>query len=221
MKVENKDVNAVFIDVDRTLLSCESFRLFLLKRYFGSDFLKIWNLFISYFLSRIHFYDISKFKQKSLSIFIGINRLNLEILGYQFSQTWLLKNIRPGALKCLNQYKVKGIPIYLATASPIFYIKALANQLELAGFIATELEYDKNDRFTGKFIDGECSGIGKAKRIEIFSKNIGIDLKYSLFYSDSYEDLPLLTSVGLPIAVWPDNNLKEISIQRGWSIEYW
>ena len=77
---------AVFIDVDLTLLSCASFYVFLLKRYFGTDFLKIWNLVYSYMLRRTNRYDILKFKQQTLSIFKGMERSQLEMIGGQFSK---------------------------------------------------------------------------------------------------------------------------------------
>jgi phosphoserine phosphatase len=40
----------------------------------------------------------------------------------------------------------------------------------------------------------------------------------SFFYSDSLNDLPLLAKVTDPIAVDPDETLKERALEQGWMI---
>jgi phosphoserine phosphatase len=45
-----------------------------------------------------------------------------------------------------------------------------------------------------------------------------LDFSETTFYSDSINDLPLLESVEKPIAVNPDDRLREVSVLRGWEI---
>ena len=48
-----------------------------------------------------------------------------------------------------------------------------------------------------------------------------IDLDQSYAYADSHVDLPMLGSVGYPVAVSPDIGLMRAAKQRGWSIIDW
>ena len=49
----------------------------------------------------------------------------------------------------------------------------------------------------------------------------GIDLASSYFYSDSYNDLPMLERVGHAIAINPDARLARLAKQRGWPMMRW
>ena len=46
----------------------------------------------------------------------------------------------------------------------------------------------------------------------------GYDLHQCYAYSDSISDLPMLDSVGHPVAVNPDSRLNQIALERGWPI---
>ena len=48
-----------------------------------------------------------------------------------------------------------------------------------------------------------------------------IDLATSTFYSDTYNDLPMLARVGTPVAVNPDVRLWRHARAHGWRIEQW
>jgi len=48
-----------------------------------------------------------------------------------------------------------------------------------------------------------------------------VDLAASAFYSDSYNDLPMLSRVGTAVAVNPDARLRRHARERGWRIEQW
>jgi len=49
----------------------------------------------------------------------------------------------------------------------------------------------------------------------------GIDLSASFAYADSHVDLPMLRSVGNPVAVSPDIGLMRAAKESGWSIIDW
>ena len=53
---------------------------------------------------------------------------------------------------------------------------------------------------------------------EWMTKNSYKDFSGTTFYSDSINDLPLLSVVETPIAVNPDQKLREISIDNSWEI---
>ena len=209
------------MDVDLTLINCESFRIFILKKYLEAGLLKKSKLAWFYLLRRIGKISISRFKKQCFFILKGMKRSELEMLGARFSKNVLLKYVRPGAYITLKKHKSNGLPIYLVSASPQFYVKSLSNQLGLFGSFATEFKYNKEGKFTGDFDGSECIAEEKLLRLKYFCERMGIDLNSSVFYTDSYKDMPLLISVGVPIAVCPDKQLKKICKQKGWAIEYW
>jgi alcohol-forming fatty acyl-CoA reductase len=61
----------------------------------------------------------------------------------------------------------------------------------------------------------------KVPLAEAFAVAHDVDLAASTFYSDSYNDLPLLRRVGIPVAVNPDLRLWRHARQHGWRIEQW
>ena len=54
--------------------------------------------------------------------------------------------------------------------------------------------------------------------IRALAANEGLDLSQCWAYSDSANDLPMLTAVGHPVAVNPDVTLKRIARENGWPV---
>ena len=62
-------------------------------------------------------------------------------------------------------------------------------------------------------------GQGKLTKVEEWAAQNNIkDFKDAIFYSDSINDLPLLSEVGVPIAVNPDDQLRNLSIKNNWEV---
>ena len=56
---------------------------------------------------------------------------------------------------------------------------------------------------------------------EAFAAEHDVDLDCSAFYSDSFNDLPLMNRVGTAVAVNPDARLRRYARRRGWRTERW
>ena len=62
---------------------------------------------------------------------------------------------------------------------------------------------------------------GKISRVEAWLESMGLwwgSFERSWFYSDSLNDLPLLSQVSDPVAVDPDNTLRTHAEKAGWTI---
>ena len=66
-----------------------------------------------------------------------------------------------------------------------------------------------------------CFGHHKVALAERWADRHGIDLAASYFYSDSYNDLPMLERVGTAIAVNADARLRRHARRRGWATPRW
>ena len=72
---------------------------------------------------------------------------------------------------------------------------------------------------TGNILGVPAIGEGKLKKVKSWMNENGkVDFSETTFYSDSINDLPLLLEVEVPIAVNPDNMLREEAIKQGWKI---
>lgn len=76
----------------------------------------------------------------------------------------------------------------------------------------------KDGHYTGRSTGVPCYQEGKVTRLNDWLKQNNADLEGSYFYSDSKNDLPLLSLVENPIAVDPDEELRKHAQTQGWSI---
>jgi len=131
------------------------------------------------------------------------------------------QNIRtkiwPETAKLAKQHMEAGREVWIITAAPQEMGDEIAKRLGLTGALGTKLKHE-NDLLTGELDGKTLHGKEKAKAIKKLAKKKGFSLKRSFAYSDSHNDLPMLTLVGHPVAVNPDKLLKIYAKAAGWKI---
>lgn len=127
--------------------------------------------------------------------------------------------IAPAARHAIARHRAAGEVIALATGATQYAAEAVARGLGIEHTLCSRLEVE-GGRFTGK-LAAMCFGRHKVPLAEAFADRHDVDLARSTFYSDSYNDLPLLERVGTPVAVNPDLRLWRHARRRGWRIEQW
>lgn len=108
----------------------------------------------------------------------------------------------------------------IVTATNSFVTGPIARALEVEHLIATEPE-TANGEFTGRVAGVPCFREGKVERLRAWLAERSARLEsfaQSWFYSDSLNDLPLLSIVSHPVAVDPDATLRRHAEERSWSI---
>jgi HAD superfamily hydrolase (TIGR01490 family) len=107
----------------------------------------------------------------------------------------------------------------MITATNRFLTEPIARLLGIEHLIATEPQVS-GGRFTGDVDGTPCMRDGKITRLEdwLNSRSASLDQYESWFYSDSINDLPLLSCVTHPVAVDPDDRLERIARERGWRV---
>ena len=128
--------------------------------------------------------------------------------------------VAPAALVAIAHHRALGHKIVLATGSTVYAARPVAAGVAIDHVLATELEVDAAGSFTGK-PRALCFGRHKVTLVEEWAKREGIDLAKSYFYSDSYNDLPMLERVGTAIAVNPDARLRRHARKNGWQTQHW
>jgi HAD superfamily hydrolase (TIGR01490 family) len=123
----------------------------------------------------------------------------------------------------VDQRLAAGDLVAVVTATNSFITRPIAGLYGISHLVATEPE-TINGRFTGRATGEPCFRAGKLSRVKdwlaAMDRNLG-DFPESWFYSDSHNDLPLLSSVTHPVAVDPDPLLHEHASARGWPVTTW
>ena len=108
----------------------------------------------------------------------------------------------------------------IVTATNSFVTWPIAREFGIENLIATEPE-EVDGEFTGRVAGTPAFREGKVERLREWLKEH--DLKWEMFdeiwfYSDSLNDLPLLEIVSHPVAVDPDETLKEHALREDWLV---
>lgn len=117
----------------------------------------------------------------------------------------------------LAQHRAAGDKLVIITATNRFVTAPIAARLGVDTLLATECGM-QDGRYTGQITGVPCYQGGKVVRLGEWLQDTGYSLDDSYFYSDSRNDLPLLEQVTHPVAVDPDDTLRAIATERGWSV---
>src|SRR3954453_6919863 len=129
----------------------------------------------------------------------------------------LVTGVAPYAPSLLEDHRLAGRRLVLATTTPHDLVLPLAERLGFDHVVATRYA-EANGTYTGK-LAGECVGArGKVAAVRRWAAAEGVDLGASYAYSDSVYDVPLLQAVGRPHAVNPDPRLALVAAVRRWPV---
>ncbi len=148
-------------------------------------------------------------------------RQQLDSWHKQFMTEVIHPVMMPKALELLKKHKDAGDLIAIVTATNRFITQPIAKAFGVSNLIAAIPEETSDGSFTGKLIGIPTSGKGKIIHTEDWLASIGKkweDFEKSFFYSDSYNDLPLLSKVTDPVATNPDERLKSHAIANNWKL---
>lgn len=161
--------------------------------------------------------DIMEFLQFSLAPLAENKLEDLLTWRQQFIQSKILPIIPEASYELIRKHEQQGDTLMIITATNAFVTKPIADLLGIKTLIATEPEFADN-RYTGR-VHGEPSfQYGKVIRLNEWLEENNQSLSGSYFYSDSHNDIPLLVKVDHPIAVDPDETLRNHAIQNQWPI---
>jgi HAD superfamily hydrolase (TIGR01490 family) len=136
---------------------------------------------------------------------------------------WYRSHVEPeialAARVAVEKHRASGDIVVLATGSTQYAARPVARGVGIPHVLSSELEVEAGT-FTGRPA-ALCFGHHKVTLAEKWAGANGIDLAASTFYSDSYNDLPMLERVGTAVAVNPDARLRRHAKKRGWRVEQW
>jgi HAD superfamily hydrolase (TIGR01490 family) len=138
-------------------------------------------------------------------------------VGEEIFDEAMADRIWPGTRALAQLHLDQGQRVWLVTAAPIEIAEIIARRLGLTGALGTVSEHI-NGVYTGKLVGDMLHGPAKAEAVAALAQREGLDLERCAAYSDSYNDLPMLSLVGRPCAINPDPKLRAYARKEGWRI---
>jgi HAD superfamily hydrolase (TIGR01490 family) len=189
-------VKLALFDLDNTLLAGDSdfeWAQFLIEQgVLDREVYEARNeeFFAQYKAGTLDIYEFLDFQLKPLS---RHPRAVLEGWHREFMQRKILPIVRDSARELVDRHRTDLRAVITATNS--FVTAPIAREFGVEHLIATEPE-ERDGEFTGQVTDIPCFREGKVQRLEAWLESQGRSLdsfEQSWFYSDSLNDLPLLT----------------------------
>ena len=159
----------------------------------------------------------SKIAGRVLRLVAGRSQALIRSHAEEFARHHLRESLLPSTLAEIMAFQFRGIPVHIASASPQELVEAIAGELGVAGAIGTIAEV-RQGRYTGELASPIAHGMEKALRAQELLKSLGVHPHACWAFSDSINDLPLLASVGHPVAVNPDRTLRRLAEVNDWPV---
>ncbi len=160
---------------------------------------------------------VDQTRTNALAFIKGHQVSELEVLAAEIFDEAMAHRIWPGTRALAQQHLDRGQRVWLVTAAPVEIALIIARRLGLTGALGTVSEH-VDGVYTGRLVGDLLHGRVKAEAVEALAEREGLDLARCAAYSDSANDLPLLSLVGYPCAINPDGALREHALARGWRV---
>ncbi len=218
-----KPTRAAFFDVDNTLVRGST--LYFLGRgmyqrgYFTkADISRFVVANLRFRMTGTEKQDVINRFQKAATDFVGGHKVSdILALGEEIYDEYVSPKLWERTCEIALEHLARGEDVWLVTAAPQDMANIIAQRLGLTGAIGSKVVIE-NGIYTGE-LDGKLlHGSEKAVAITDLAKERSYDLQECYSYSDSHNDLPLLTAVGYPSAINPDAILRIKALAEGWPV---
>ncbi|TFW20675.1 HAD family hydrolase [Duganella callida] len=165
--------------------------------------------------------DPVEYLEFTLGTLAGFAPEKLAAMQAQYMEEVVAPAIRPAALALLKQHIDQGDLVAIVTATNHFVTAPIARALGVEHLIAAMPEVDADGRLTGRLIGTPTQGPGKIVHTRAWLEKMGKKLEdfgTVHFYSDSHNDLPLMSIVSHPVATNPNEKLKTHAAAQGWRL---
>lgn len=215
-----KQKNIVLFDMDNTLVMADTVQLW-------GEFLqeKGW-IDLDNQIARDQFHqdymagtlDLSANYRHEIITLKQIPLTHRHALRQEFFESRVKPKISLKGMQLIQEHKqAADTLVLLITATISFIAQPIAEYAQFDDLIATEEEIIDGE-FTGHVAGIASIGDGKVIRLQQWLQQRGIEPIHQTLYSDSFNDIPLLTQVDRPVVVDPDEILKHLAREKCWEV---
>lgn len=214
--------SAAFFDVDNTIMRGASI-FHLARGLYERKFFNVRDIArfawqqTSFVLLGENMEHVAEIQEKALSFVAGHSVAELTAIGEEVFDEFMADKIWPGTHALARMHIDAGQRVWLVTATPVEVAEVIARRLGLTGALGTVAE-SVDGIYTGRLVGEPMHGAAKVEAIKALATREGLDLSRCAAYSDSANDIPLLSLVGHPCAINPDATLRSHARENGWRI---
>lgn len=140
----------------------------------------------------------------------GFTRKQLQ----QCAELYYKREIQPHliipVIEELQKLQHEGYRIILVSGGYDLYLEYFAKDYGIEDIISTKIQFNSDEVCTGRMMGKDCLWDNKLTMLHQYmdDKHIEIDSGYSMAFSDSRSDMPLLMSVKQPVVVYRKDSSK-------------
>lgn len=223
---DHADVQAVLFDIDGTLTTGGPVWKALVQSSDVALLRKLWlygTAFPHYALSKASIADQAGFRDRWVRLMAwlmrGWPRTRVDAMCEEIVQTALVSNMRPDVVDVLDAHRAQGHPVVLVSTMFERIVSRFAEIVHADTGLGSQVAFD-GDVCAGRIIGETCSGVRKVAFAQRYLAEKWPDIAVSACaaYADSASDIPFLSGVGYPVAVYPDDAMREAAEAAGWHI---
>jgi HAD superfamily hydrolase (TIGR01490 family) len=160
---------------------------------------------------------VAEAREKALSLVAGKSVADIVAYGEEIYDELMAQRIWSGTRALAQSHLDAGQRVFLVTATPVELARIIARRLGLTGALGTVAEVE-DGLYTGRLVGEPLHGPSKAEAVKALAEREGLDLSRCTAYSDSSNDIPMLSAVGHAVAINPDTGLRTAAREQGWEI---
>lgn len=159
--------------------------------------------------------DVGRLMEIAVTGLTGRNEDELLEWSQRLFRQEIASMIYPDVRRLLDAHRRAGHRIVMATSATTYQAHYIADDLGIDDVLCSRPEV-VDGILTGKLTGPSLWGAEKAKALREFADRVGAPLSEAFAYSNGAEDVPMLDSVGRPVALNPDRKLAGIARAEGW-----
>ena len=156
--------------------------------------------------------DVAEGRRKALAFIEGRSTAELIDVGEEIYDEIIADKIWPGTPRWPRCTSTPASRV-AGDGHPYELAETIARRLGFTGALGTVAE-SVDGVFTGRLVGDILHGVGKAHAARALAIREGLNLKRCTAYSDSYNDVPMLSLVGTAVAINPDADLRVLARER-------
>ncbi|KUI19338.1 transferase [Mycobacterium sp. GA-1285] len=130
----------------------------------------------------------------------------------------IVGRIYPEMRELVRAHMARGHTVVLSSSALTVQVEPVARFLGISNVLSNKFEIDEHGLLTGEVKRPIIWGPGKARAVQKFAAEHGVDLSKSYFYADGDEDVALMYLVGNPRPTNPGGKLAAVAAKRGWPV---
>lgn len=208
-----------FFDLDGTIIFGYSIASIFYERVLSGQLSPVAAIqqFLSLVSHGISGTEYTRLLQEAAQTLVGVKEAEFRELGERVFERHLAGAIYPESRALIRAHQRRGHTVAILSSATPYQVLPIARELGIDHTLCNHFEV-VDGVFTGVVDEPVCYADGKRVAAAKFAARRNVDLKSCYFYTDGFEDVPLLEAVGMPRPLNPDFSLEQKARFKGWPV---